>query len=268
MPDTETLTQAARKTASYASGAEKQAVQLLLDDEDSQTLLANISYPPKLYPNSFLLAVMGAIFIVIQGFSPLTLPNAALDIANSVTYTVSDWLAVSPPQPFVSEPIIYTFQLPFALFLGGLLGALGGGFAVGLFLFAGLLVLPVFAGGGGLDYVFEPGFGYLVGMLAGAILCGKLLTLAYTHAKPWKRTVLLYTTGLLGVLLVHGVGLVIFSTVMIAQQGLTLGSETWPILANWLVHLSLEPLPYDILSATIFLWFVRYLRLALYPALY
>ena len=60
-----------------------------------------------------------------------------------------------------------------------LLTALLGGARVGLmtavaYLAFGLTQFPVFHAGGGLDYVLEPGFGYLLGFVPGAWLVGRI----------------------------------------------------------------------------------------------
>ncbi len=44
---------------------------------------------------------------------------------------------------------------------------------VGLYLLEGLAGLPVFATGGGLDYVFRPSFGFLLGLLPMAYIIGR-----------------------------------------------------------------------------------------------
>jgi len=59
-----------------------------------------------------------------------------------------------------------------------LIGCLGGKNAAIIsqiaYLFLGLTFLPVFSLGGGLGYIFEPSFGYLLGFIPGAWLCGLL----------------------------------------------------------------------------------------------
>jgi biotin transport system substrate-specific component len=43
-------------------------------------------------------------------------------------------------------------------------------FSVGVYIFCGLLGLPVFANGGGISYVLTPSFGYLIGFLIASLL--------------------------------------------------------------------------------------------------
>ncbi len=75
----------------------------------------------------------------------------------------------------VSLPILaipFTFQFIISLLTGIVLGARRALLAQGLYLLMGLIGLPVFAKGGGLAYIFEPSFGYLIGMALGAGLVG------------------------------------------------------------------------------------------------
>lgn len=72
------------------------------------------------------------------------------------------------PVPLV--PI--TFQLFFAVLAGLLLGPWWGAAAVGAYVVLGLVGLPVFTSGGGLQYVLQPSFGYIVGFVLAAIVSG------------------------------------------------------------------------------------------------
>lgn len=72
------------------------------------------------------------------------------------------------PVPFV--PI--TFQTMMSVLAGLLLGPWYGAASVAVYLFLGLLGLPVFAGGGGIVYVVNLTFGYLLGFVAAAFAAG------------------------------------------------------------------------------------------------
>jgi len=91
----------------------------------------------------------------------------------------------------VSLPILaipFTFQFIISLLTGIVLGARRALLAQGLYLMMGLVGLPVFAKGGGLAYVLEPTFGYLIGMALGAGLVGLAvdrLDPQRTGLKPW-----------------------------------------------------------------------------------
>lgn len=74
--------------------------------------------------------------------------------------------------PFPLVPL--TFQPFFCAFAGILLGARLGLLSQLVYIFMGLVGLPVFTGGGGITYVVKPSFGYIIGFAAGAYIIGKL----------------------------------------------------------------------------------------------
>lgn len=77
---------------------------------------------------------------------------------------------------FVRIPVgadVYTLQFLFTLLAGLLLGERLGALAVLVYIALGLLGVPVFASGGGPSYVLQPTFGYLIGFVVQAWLCGR-----------------------------------------------------------------------------------------------
>ncbi|HNY20557.1 MAG TPA: biotin transporter BioY [Treponemataceae bacterium] len=82
-------------------------------------------------------------------------------------------------------PVPITLQNAFAIMAGLLLGPLQGAGAVGLFLLAGALGLPVFSGGkGGLAIITGPTGGYLAGYFIGALVAGFALERAKEKKGP------------------------------------------------------------------------------------
>jgi biotin transport system substrate-specific component len=98
-------------------------------------------------------------------------------------------------------PVPVSMQ-PFFVFLAGLvLGPRRGVMAVGLYLLAGTLGLPVFAGGrSGLGHLCGPTGGYLFGSLAAAWLCG--LARRADGAITWGRGAAMGLAGLLSLYIV------------------------------------------------------------------
>ncbi|MCI8623048.1 MAG: biotin transporter BioY [Provencibacterium sp.] len=73
-------------------------------------------------------------------------------------------------------PVIpFTLQYFFVAFSGFLLGARRGAASQLIFAVAGLAGLPVFTKGGGLWYIFEPSFGYIIGFVLAAWFIGKCM---------------------------------------------------------------------------------------------
>ncbi|MDX1358651.1 MAG: biotin transporter BioY [Clostridia bacterium] len=91
--------------------------------------------------------------------------------------------------PFLSV----TFQLLFALLAGIILGPIRGMIAMTVYLVLGLAGLPVFSLGGGLGYVFQPSFGFIIGFIPGAYISG--LVYDKTNLQPYWRTLTAFVSG-------------------------------------------------------------------------
>lgn len=99
-------------------------------------------------------------------------------------------------------PVPIVLQNFFVLLAGLLLGARWGAAAIGVYLLAGALGLPVFAGGtGGLGRLIGPTGGYLAGFLPAAAVVGLIAHL------PWGRPVWRDILAMVcGTLLIYAVG--------------------------------------------------------------
>ena len=79
---------------------------------------------------------------------------------------------------FIKIPIPYvpiSLQSFFTTLAGLLLGAHLGATSVAIYVIIGLLGIPVFTQGGGLAYILQPTFGYLLGFILGAFITGKIM---------------------------------------------------------------------------------------------
>ncbi len=72
-------------------------------------------------------------------------------------------------------PIVpFTLQYFFCALGAILLGSKNGALAQILYVFVGLIGIPVFTKGGGPQYILQPTFGYLIGFIVAAFIIGKL----------------------------------------------------------------------------------------------
>lgn len=78
---------------------------------------------------------------------------------------------IKVPIPVVPFTLQYLFTMMAGLLLGGKLGF----YAVGAYIVLGLAGLPIFAQGGGIGYIFQPSFGYIIGFAVGAYLTGEIV---------------------------------------------------------------------------------------------
>ena len=119
---------------------------------------------------------------------------------------VGAWLRL--PIPYV--PV--TLQMSFVYLSGVWLGSRDGALAQLVYVGAGLIGFPLFAKGGGLHYVYEPSFGYLVGFIPAAYVSGLIaqrnkayagyigaavasLAIVYLPGLVWLHVVLNYVLG-------------------------------------------------------------------------
>lgn len=216
-----------------------------LADPPPRPMIHRASYPPRPGVNGILISMLCTLLLIFLGFVPVTLPSPL------------QWSGLSE---FGS--IQYDFRLPFALMIGALLGPTMGAGSILLFLIVGLFVAPVFAHGGGWQYVMQPGFGYLLGLFFMGSLMGRKFHKPFLKATKGKRSLKLCFLAVIGVMGVHVIGALYLVALSLA------GQIPWDLLPGWLLRFSLEPIPYDLLAGTVFLAMVRQIRLSLWPALY
>lgn len=94
--------------------------------------------------------------------------------------------------PFPLVPI--TLQVMFTTLAGLLIGPKLGSISVAVYVFLGLIGIPVFTGGGGPSYVLQTSFGYLIGFIVGAFITGLI---ASKGEPSFKRNLIASFTGLL-----------------------------------------------------------------------
>lgn len=97
--------------------------------------------------------------------------------------------------------VAFTLQILFVFLAGILLGPGWGALSQLLYVGLGLMGVPVFSGGGGLGYIFQPSFGFLLGYIAGAAVTGLI-------AGKGKPTLLRLSLACLGGLIaIYAIGL-------------------------------------------------------------
>ncbi len=98
-------------------------------------------------------------------------------------------------------PVPFTLQVEFVLLAGILLGAKLGSLSVWLYVFMGLVGLPVFTQGGGIGYVVNPAFGYLLGFGISAFVTGYIV---HKASEPTYLRILLACFAGLGIAYASG----------------------------------------------------------------
>lgn len=146
----------------------------------------------------------------------------------------------------------YIPQIAAVLFTGALLGPRLGLLAIGIYIFLGIIGLPVFAMGGGVKYVAQVGFGYILGYLIGAFIVGHLLLEKSGFLSTLKA-------GAISVTAIHLTGIVYLTSLLL------INNEPFSLIVSWIWLLSGMQIFFDILISTAaialakpvrgFLWF-------------
>ena len=131
------------------------------------------------------------------------------------------------------EIINYIPQIPTVLFIAGLLGKRYGTLSVLIYVFTGLFLAPVFALGGGLDYILNFNFGYILGFIFATIFAAKIIETKITILK----TILASITG---VLTIHITGIIYLTIILLIEH-----SSIQNIL-SWITNQSINTILIDI----------------------
>ncbi len=214
---------------------------------------AFINSYPKIKIGSVLVAILCAFLIVIATFTKLELR----------ILTIPEQAFSNPPLFFkniksideITTKYYYIPQIPLVLFAGALLGPRLGIFAILLYITAGLLGCQIFASGGGIEYIYQNGFGYILGYILGTALVGHYLNGVKFNFKKY------FIATLIGVFAINLVGILYLI-------GITIINNQNPLeLFGWIWALSGIQLPYDLLLSFIAINIVIPVRGALWFAM-
>lgn len=138
------------------------------------------------------------------------------------------------------QPVPVTLQVTFVLSAGMMLGSKMAAVSAFVYLIIGLIGVPVFALGGGLAYLLQPTFGYILGFVPGAYITGRIVEkLERAGYKSY------FGASLAGLLVVYFVGIVYFY--FLSRFYLNREVGLWYLLANGL----LLSLPGDVLFCAV-----------------
>ena len=98
----------------------------------------------------------------------------------------------------------FTLQFLFTTLAGIVLGKKNGAIASSVYVLLGLAGLPVFTGGGGIGYILQPTFGYLIGFILGSFVTGAVV---HRGQASMKRMLI---GSFLGLIIVYASGMTYF----------------------------------------------------------
>ncbi len=147
------------------------------------------------------------------------------------------------------EDFLYTFsiipQIPAVLLIVGLLGRRLGLTSIIIYILMGLCSVPIFALGGGIDYLAEFGFGYILAYLPAAFLAGSFLDEEFSFKNILKAT-------FVGVMTIHFIGIIYMLMVVIFKH------QGWAFIKGWILAQSVLKIAYDLVLSFMALVFAKY----------
>ncbi len=126
-----------------------------------------------------------------------------------------------------------TLQILFTNLAGVILGGKRGALSVVIYVLLGLSGIPVFAGGGGIGYVFQPTFGFLIGMIMGTYVTGRI---CHSKNHEIKRLIIGCISGIIPIFAIGTAYNVAVTTLYLQAE--SVATVVWYCLL---------PLPWDII---------------------
>lgn len=148
----------------------------------------------------------------------------------------------------------YIPQIPMIMFIVALLGRRFGITSVSLYIIVGLFFAPVFALGGGLGYVFQYGFGYILAYIPAVFFAGSILKSGLTYRNMAQATVV-------GVLTIHLVGILYMLFIATIQK------ESSALILGWISAQSGAKIIYDLILSFIAMVFAKLTKKVLWFAI-
>lgn len=142
---------------------------------------------------------------------------------------------------FIKIPISIvpiTLQTLFVVLAGFLLGKKKASLSVFVYIVIGLVGIPVFVNGGGITYVLQPTFGYLIGFLISSYLIGMM-----SMKDQSSKSMLLISV--FGMLIIYLIGMMYFAFIQYFYYGITF-QMGWILYYLFIVYL-----PGDLISCII-----------------
>lgn len=118
---------------------------------------------------------------------------------------VAIFAALTAIGAFIHIPLLivpFTLQIIIVFLAGAILGSKKGLQSQLVYIFVGLAGLPVFTKGGGISYILQPTFGYLVGFALGAFVIGYIVERGGDEPSRMRFVI----ANLVGTIVIYAVG--------------------------------------------------------------
>ncbi len=206
---------------------------------------------PKFGAGVALIVIFCAFLMVIATFTPIQL--IIITIPEEAFSDTIEFFSHSNSIDRITRVLNYIPQIPVVIMIASMLGAKTGMIAILLYVVTGLAGFPVFASGGGIDYLFKIRFGYIMGFFAGIFVTGKLLEKSPNRLNIMKAAIF-------GVIAIHIIGIIYLGAVLLLER------ESVYAILGWVLQLSGMQIFYDVFFGIIAAFTGRLLRYALWVA--
>lgn len=200
--------------------------------------------PIKITLGTLVITALCVLLIIVATFTQVTIYHPYLPL------DTFGFLSQNPDSYDISQHFIkkyqYIPQIPVVFFIVSLMGRRFGMLAVIGYIILGLF-FPIFALGGGLSYLFEYGFGYILAFLPAIFFAGTLL-----KTKPDFLRILMIAA--IGVITIHILG--VLYMLFIA----TLRHAPMNLISNWISSQSGIQVFYDIFFTVVGIYLGRQAR--------
>ncbi len=200
--------------------------------------------PIKVTLGTLILTCLCVLLIIVATFTQVTLkhPYFPLNTFSFLAQDVSDYELI---HHFIKS-YKYIPQIPVVFFIVALLGRKFGILSVVMYIALGLF-FPIFALGGGLSYMFENGFGYILAFIPAIFFAGTLL-------KGKTDFLRVFLISVIGVLTIHVLGILYMLFVA------TLRNAPMDLVVSWITSQSGVQILYDIFFSIIGIFLGRQAR--------
>lgn len=156
-------------------------------------------------------------------------------IATFTQFDFNHYMLSLPPHDgsfFKLKHCVYIPQVPIIFFIAALIGKRFGTTSVLIYIILGLSFFPIFALGGGIGYIFQYNFGYILAYLPAVFIVAFMLKDKFNYLTIAKATIL-------GVLTIHIIGVFYLILMAIIHQ------DSFSNVAGWIVMQSGAKIIYD-----------------------
>ena len=186
--------------------------------------------PIKITIGTLVMVGLCVLLLIIATFTQVTLHHPYIP-SDSLYFLGQDHSDIEIIKHFIKS-YDYIPQIPMVFFIVALMGRKFGITAIVLYIILGMF-FPIFALGGGISYLFEYGFGYILAYLPAVFFAGTLL-------KGKTDYLRIPVISLVGVVTIHILGILYMLFVS------TLRHAPWELISSWIISQSGVQTLYDI----------------------